>query len=112
VFERCVDRGVSGSPSRRRGQRCSVEAPTHSSWIAGIALDDLSPEGLQPVQGVVELIEDPSPKPLVAFRAFGREGVKAWVAPDDAAGGQHGSADPSGLLDKCNLHALAAGRVR
>src|SRR5207237_5808416 len=93
------------------GQSARVEAPADRARVLRLSRDDRGAERLEPVQPVIELLDDQLLEARIAGRAFTPESLEAAVAPDDPARQHHRAARPVAFLEHDGRNAeLASAR--
>src|SRR6186997_1396176 len=100
LAERLAERDISCQGS---GQTPRVEALADGSRVAGLMLDNRRSERLQPLDRLVQPLDDLALQGRVPARAFLLEGFERSVAPDDAAREEHRAAGPIALLQHDGL---------
>src|SRR6187551_1314107 len=95
LAERLAERDISCQGS---GQTPRVEALADGSRVAGLMLDDRRSERLQPLDRLVQPLDDQALQGRIPARAFLLERIERSVAPDDAAREEHRAARSIALL--------------
>src|SRR5436190_14299523 len=107
---------MSGLDGARRahervGQAARVEPPSDRPGIACLSPHDGGAQRLEPVERVVEALDDEPLQARVAVRALATELVERAVAPDNPARKQHRAAGPIAFLEHCRRSSeLASAR--
>ena len=94
-----VDSDIPGRADERLCQAARLEALPRRAGIGRVLPDDLRAKRDQPLERLVEAVEDGALQLLVAAGTFSAEVLEGAVAPDDAAREQHRSARARALLD-------------
>jgi hypothetical protein len=85
-----------------------IEPGAGRQRITGLTREQLDSERLQPVERVVELLDDHTGERLIRARALLQVEVDRAKAPSEAAGEKHGPARPRALLVDDRLRAELA----
>jgi hypothetical protein len=99
---------LAGGSQQRFGEALGVEADAGGERVLGLARHDRRAERLEPLEPIVEPLEDQPLQRLVAASALRAELLEASVAPDHAAREQHRAARPRPLLQHDRLGAELA----
>src|SRR5439155_20205448 len=94
-----VQASVAGRPDERLRQALRFEALAGRARVRRLVRDDLGAEGNEPLEPLVEAVEDRPLQRLVALWTFAPEVLERVVAPDDAAREEHRASGPVTLLE-------------
>src|SRR6185437_10232272 len=102
----------AGRSHQRVRQATWVEAAPDDAWVAGLGRHERGAQRLEPVECVIEPLDDQPLEPRVAVRALAAEFVERAVAPDDPARKQHRAARPIAFLEHHRREAELSGPRR
>src|SRR5213592_3125756 len=106
------DSDITRGTDEHLRQAARVEALARRARVGRVLPDDLGPERDEPVQRLVEAVEDGTLQLLVAREALGSKVLEGPVAPDDATREQHRAAWARALLEDDRLGAEFASARR
>ena len=103
------DSDITGRPHENVGEAARVEALPGRERVRRVLPDDLRPQRNQPVERLVERVEEHPLEPFVTAGALAPEVLEGSVAPDDTAREEHRAARPVALLQHDWVGAELAG---
>src|SRR4029450_271486 len=100
-----AQRDLSRSAYQRAGQATRVEALADRARVARLVLEHRCAERLEPLDPVVEALDDQPLERRIPARALGPEALERPMAPDDDAREHHRASDAGALLEHERLRA-------